>query len=151
MKNILIVKQIPLISTLGNVERTVRRICILMLGWKGLRSQTSYRWLSDLLPVSSLHTCPHQCLYATKPVNKLFVVGVVTCQVWQDTCRTCHNLNIIGWQQLHQHLQQVVKTILLGCSIWQIAQSPEAVLNKSIALVTKMHSQCLHTSSLWKN
>ena len=33
-KKLVIVKQILLVSTLGNVERTVWRICILMLGWK---------------------------------------------------------------------------------------------------------------------
>ena len=34
-KKLLIVKQILLVSTLGNVLETVWRICILMLGWKG--------------------------------------------------------------------------------------------------------------------
>ena len=34
---LLIVKQILLVSTLGNVKRTVWRICILMLGFKGLQ------------------------------------------------------------------------------------------------------------------
>ena len=33
-KKLLIVKQILLVSTLGNVYRTVWRICLLMLGWK---------------------------------------------------------------------------------------------------------------------
>ena len=34
--NILIAKQILLVSTLGNVQGTVWRICILMLGCTGL-------------------------------------------------------------------------------------------------------------------
>ena len=36
LMKLLIVKQIPLVSTLGIVKRTVWRICILMLGCKGL-------------------------------------------------------------------------------------------------------------------
>ena len=36
INKLVIVKQILLVSTLGNVWRTVWRICILMLGCKGL-------------------------------------------------------------------------------------------------------------------
>ena len=36
LKRLLIVKQILLVSTLGNVKRTVWRIYTLMLGYKGL-------------------------------------------------------------------------------------------------------------------
>ena len=36
LRKFLIVKQVPQVSTLGNVERTVWRICTLMLGCKGL-------------------------------------------------------------------------------------------------------------------
>ena len=37
LKKFLIVKQILLVSTLGNVQRTLWRIWILMLGCKGLK------------------------------------------------------------------------------------------------------------------
>ena len=37
LKRLWIDKQILLVSTLGNVQRTVWRICILMIGCKGLK------------------------------------------------------------------------------------------------------------------
>ena len=36
LEKLLIVKQIPLVSAFGIVQRTVWRMCILMLGCKGL-------------------------------------------------------------------------------------------------------------------
>ena len=41
LKKLLIFKQILLVSTLGNVKRTVWRICLLMLGCKRLKASTS--------------------------------------------------------------------------------------------------------------
>ena len=52
---LLIVKQILLVSTLGNVYRTVWRICILMLLCKGLNNEVeSYREVSFSLTCIAL-------------------------------------------------------------------------------------------------
>ena len=40
LKKLLIFKQILLVSTLGNVKRTVWRICLLMLGCKRLKASS---------------------------------------------------------------------------------------------------------------
>ena len=48
VKRFLIVEQILFASTIGNVWRTVWRICILMFGWKGLTKGENY------LPVYTL-------------------------------------------------------------------------------------------------
>ena len=44
LKKLLIVKQILLVSTLGNFYKTVWRICILMLGCIGLVINASVSW-----------------------------------------------------------------------------------------------------------
>ena len=41
LKNVLIVKQMLLVSTLGKVWKTVWRLCILMLGYYGLTTGSS--------------------------------------------------------------------------------------------------------------
>ena len=50
INKLMIVKQILLVSTLGNVWRTVWRICILMLGCKGLKLNACC--------ISQKHPCP---------------------------------------------------------------------------------------------
>ena len=51
-KTLLIIKHILLARTIGNVQRTLWRICILMLGCKGLRS-----WVHDF--VFATRGCPN--------------------------------------------------------------------------------------------
>ena len=48
LEQLLIVKQTLLFSLFGNVWRTVWRICILMLGCKGLRGHLSKAFVSIL-------------------------------------------------------------------------------------------------------
>ena len=67
LKKLLIVKQILLVSTLGNVQSTVWRICILNLGCKGLtysatiqerkkETERAWSWSSGGFSKSLLHT-----------------------------------------------------------------------------------------------
>ena len=53
LKTLLIVKQILLVSTLVNVQRSVWRICILMFGCKGLMQQKCHSSATRYLGVST--------------------------------------------------------------------------------------------------
>ena len=64
MKKILIVKQIFLVSTLGNVERIVGRKCILMLKCKGLNYS---RGSCSLIGSSFGEYMAHVCMFEHKP------------------------------------------------------------------------------------
>lgn len=55
------------------------------------------------------------------------------------------------------HLQQGMKGSLninkdpvriyqLSCGIWEISESPEAVLDKPLATMSKMNGQCIHAT-----
>ena len=60
LEKLLTVKQILLFSTSGNIQRTVRRICILMLGCKGFISLTN-RFHVAVRPFSNRSKMTSKC------------------------------------------------------------------------------------------
>ena len=92
LKKLVIFKQILLVSTFGNVKRTVWRICILMLGCKRLKASSWDRFLHQevrkSIAISPSEWDPSQSQVTHQYFNRF---------LWQFTCT-----HIYYWREAQQ-------------------------------------------------